>query len=75
VLRHKRDGTLAAFVGVPQTVSWGGTDGRPVIRKKTGVTGRLDHAVHLSNALLFACSALAIGLHAPLETHELLPAN
>ena len=52
-----------------------GTDGRPLICKPTSVTGRLDHPVHLSNAQLFACSALAIGLHAPLETHERLPAN
>jgi len=46
-----------------------GTDGRPLICKPTSVTGRLDHPVHLSNAQLFACSARAIGLHAPLETH------
>jgi len=42
-----------------------GTDGRPIIRKHTSVTGRLDHPVHLYNAQLFSCSTLAIGLHAP----------
>jgi len=52
-----------------------GTDGRPIICKTTSVTGRHDHPVHLYNARLFACSALAIGLHAPLETHKRIPAN
>src|SRR5260221_4133210 len=66
---------LAYLVSVPQNVSWGGTDGRPIISKHTSVTGRLDHPVHLYNARLFSCSALAIGLHVPLETPKQIPAN
>jgi len=49
---------LAYLVSVPHFyVSWGGTDGRRMIRKTPSVTGRQERPVHLHNTRLFSCTA------------------